>query len=136
MLSDVKTDSLFLKDILLQPIKVDASIVLKNLFFDINEFKLKQASASELDRVVKLLTDNPSVKILIAGHTDSDGNEAANKMLSENRAKEVVSYLIRKGVKQNRLTSKGFGATQPIDSNLTETGKANNRRTELKIIAK
>ncbi len=100
-----------------------------------NKFDLKAESQVELDKVIQLLTENPSVKIEISGHTDNAGKPAANLTLSNNRAKSVVNYLIEKGINTQRLTFKGFGETKPIADNKTEEGKAKNRRTELKIIA-
>ena len=124
------------KNIPLQPIEVNASVVLKNIFFDINKFELKTTSQVELDKVVQLLSDNPTVKIQIAGHTDNVGTAADNLKLSENRAKAVTAYLANKGVDLKRLTFKGYGASQPIADNKTEEGRAMNRRTELKVVGK
>lgn len=129
-------DSTYQKDIPLQPIEVDAAVVLRNIFFDTKKFALKQESAIELDRVVQLLNDNPAVKIQIEGHTDNVGTAADNQKLSDARAKSVVAYLIIKGIKADRLTAKGFGATKPLADNKTEEGRAQNRRTGLKITAK
>ncbi|MEI9942807.1 MAG: OmpA family protein [Chitinophagaceae bacterium] len=133
-LSKVTPDSTYNKDIPLQPIEVNASIVLNNIFFDVNKFELKTESQVELDKVVQLLKDNPTVKIQIGGHTDNTGKPTDNVTLSNNRSKTVVSYLINNGIPAARLSYKGFGATQPIADNATEQGKAKNRRTELKVI--
>jgi outer membrane protein OmpA-like peptidoglycan-associated protein/tetratricopeptide (TPR) repeat protein len=128
-------DSIFEKNIPLQPIETDATVVLKNIFFDVNKFDLKPESEAELDEVVRLMNDNPTLKIQINGHTDTVGKAADNLKLSENRAKAVVSFLIRKNINPARLSSKGFGATQPIAPNNTEEGKALNRRTEMKVVS-
>ena len=135
-LKDKAPDSTYEKNIPLQPIEVNASVVLRNIFFDFNKFELKPESQAELDRVIQLLNDNPAVKIQIAGHTDAVGNAAENLKLSENRAKAVITYLISKGVDAKRLSYKGFGATQPVAENNTEEGRAQNRRTELKVMGK
>jgi len=135
-LKDKSPDSTYEKNIPLQPIEVNAFIVLKNIFFDFNKYDLKPASQVELDKVVQLMQDNPTVKIQIEGHTDNVGKAADNMKLSENRSKAVVSYLVSKNISVTRLTSKGFGATKPIADNKTEEGKAQNRRTELKVVAK
>jgi outer membrane protein OmpA-like peptidoglycan-associated protein len=82
-----------------------------------------------------LLRDNPTVKIQLEGHTDNVGTAADNQKLSENRAKAVVAYLTGKGVAPARLMAKGFGATRPVADNKTEEGRAQNRRTELKILS-
>ena len=135
-LKDKSPDSTYEKNIPLQPIEVNAAIVLKNIFFDFNKFDLKPESQVELDRVVQLMQDNPTVKIQIEGHTDNIGNAADNMKLSENRAKAVVNYLVSKNISITRLTAKGFGATKPIADNSTEEGRAQNRRTELKVVAR
>lgn len=129
-------DSTYQKDIPLQPIEVAAGVVLRNIFFDFNKYELKEESQVELDRLVQLLTENPTVKVLIEGHTDNVGGAADNLKLSENRAKAVVTYLKGKGIAADRLSSKGFGATKPIAENTTDEGRAQNRRTELKVVAK
>jgi outer membrane protein OmpA-like peptidoglycan-associated protein len=134
MLSNPSADSVYQMDIPLQPIAANASIVLKNIFFDVNQFELKASSQIELDDVVKLMKDNPLVSIQINGHTDNVGKPADNLLLSENRAKSVVNYLKSKGVDPRRLSFKGFGDTQPVAPNTTDDGRAKNRRTELKII--
>jgi len=128
-------DSTYEKNIPLQPIEANASVVLKNVFFDVNKFDLKPESEAELDIVVQLMNDNPSVKIQIGGHTDNVGKPADNLTLSNNRAKSVVTYLISKGIPTARLSAKGFGETQPVADNKTEDGKALNRRTEMKVIS-
>jgi outer membrane protein OmpA-like peptidoglycan-associated protein/tetratricopeptide (TPR) repeat protein len=135
-LKDKSPDSTYDKNIPLQPIEVNASIVLKNIFFDFNKYDLKGESQVELDKVVQLMQDNPTVKIQIEGHTDNVGNSADNMKLSENRAKAVVNYLVSKNISITRLTAKGFGATKPIADNKSEMGRAQNRRTELKVIAR
>lgn len=129
-------DSTYEKDIPLQPLEANAAVVLKNIFFDVAKFELKEASMVELDKLVQLLQENLSVKIQIGGHTDAVGAAADNAKLSANRAKAVVAYLISKGIGATRLSYKGFGATQPVAGNDTDSGRAQNRRTELKVISK
>lgn len=132
-LADNPTDSSFTADIPLQPIEPGASIVLKNIFFDVNKFQLKPESMPEIDKVVSLMNDNPKLVIQISGHTDNVGKETDNLALSLNRAKSVTAYLLSKGIDTKRIISKGFGATKPVASNDTETGRSLNRRTELSI---
>ncbi len=134
-LSQNTSDSIYEKNIPLQPIETNASIVLKNIFFDVNKFDLKPESEAELDKLVQLLNDNPSVKIQIGGHTDNVGKPADNLVLSNNRAKAVIDYLISKGILAIRLSAKGFGETQPVTGNDTEEGRALNRRTEMKVVS-
>ncbi len=134
-LSKSTPDSTYEKNIPLQPIEANASVVLKNIFFDVNQYELKPASQVELDRIVHLLSENPSVKIEISGHTDNEGKPADNLVLSNNRAKAVTNYLVSKGIAAQRLVSKGYGETKPVANNQTEEGRAVNRRTEMKVIS-
>lgn len=121
-------------DIQLEPISSKIAVVLKNVFYETGDFKLKNESKSELDRLVKFLQVNPTVKLEIAGHTDNVGAETSNLELSQKRANEVVNYLIEAGIDKTRLKAKGYGATQTIADNSTEEGRAQNRRTEVSII--
>ena len=129
-----QVDTSFYVDIPLQPIETGASIVLKNIFFDSKKWELKPGSQTELNKVVQLLNDNPALKIEITGHTDNIGNPADNLILSENRAKSVVKFLIANGIAPGRLMSKGYGETRPIAPNNSEETRAQNRRTELKVL--
>lgn len=129
-----QVDTSFYVDIPLQPIETGASIVLKNIFFDSKKWELKPGSQTELNKVVQLLNDNPALKIEITGHTDNIGNPADNLILSENRAKSVVKFLIANGIAPGRLMSKGYGETRPIAPNNSEENRAQNRRTELKVL--
>ncbi|MBE7170030.1 MAG: OmpA family protein [Williamsia sp.] len=133
-LSQKTADSTYNIDIPLQPLEANAIVVLKNIFFDVNKFDLRPESQIELNRVVALLKENPQLTIQINGHTDNAGKPADNLKLSNDRAQAVVSYLISQGIPAKRLLFKGFGATQPVADNKTEEGKAQNRRTELKVI--
>ncbi len=122
-------------DVPLQQLTDGAKIVLKNIFFDSDKFELKEESKVELKKLIQFLTTNSSVKIEIGGHTDNSGDASKNTTLSTNRAKAVLSYLVANGVKAERLTSKGYAATQPLADNQTPEGKAQNRRTEIKLIS-
>lgn len=135
-LREKSPDSTYKKDIPLQPLEANAIVVLKNIFFDFNKYELKSESQIELDRLVQLLKENPTVRIQIEGHTDNIGKAADNLRLSENRARSVIAYLTQKGIAANRLSAKGAGASKPVGQNNTEAGRAQNRRTELKVISK
>jgi len=124
----------FLRDIYLKKPEVGSSLVLKNIFFDFNQSDLKPESFVELDILFDFLQKNKSVTIEIGGHTDDLGSEEYNNKLSLERAKSVSQYLIDKKIDTNRITYKGYGKSQPIESNDTEEGRAANRRTEIKII--
>ncbi|MES1215718.1 MAG: OmpA family protein [Bacteroidota bacterium] len=134
-LAQSSKDSVYEKNIPLQPIETNAIVVLNNIFFDINKFELKPESTSELDKLVQLLNDNPGLRIEIGGHTDNVGKPADNLILSNNRAKSVINYLVSKNIAAQRLTSKGYGETKPIADNKTEEGRALNRRTEMKVVS-
>jgi outer membrane protein OmpA-like peptidoglycan-associated protein len=134
-LSQKTPDSTYHVDIPLQPLETNAAVVLKNIFYDLNKYDLKPESQVELDKLVQLMKDNPTLAIQINGHTDNIGKPADNLVLSQNRAKAVVSYLTVKGIDPKRLSFKGWGDTQPIADNKSEAGRAQNRRTELKVIS-
>jgi OOP family OmpA-OmpF porin len=105
----------------------------KNIFFETGSAKLKTTSFKNLNEVAKILAENESLQLDVEGHTDNAGNAEKNQLLSENRAKAVVAYLIKKGVEESRMTSAGFGQDQPVADNATAAGKAKNRRVELKL---
>jgi len=107
---------------------------LKNIYFDYSKASLKKESFVELEKVVTFLNENPTVEIEIQGHTDSDGPDAANLSLSQNRSQSVVNYIISQGISSGRLRAKGFGETKPIDTNQTPEGRANNRRVEFTVL--
>jgi outer membrane protein OmpA-like peptidoglycan-associated protein/tetratricopeptide (TPR) repeat protein len=126
-------DTTYEKNISLQAIETNATVVLKNIFFDVNKFDVKPSSQAELDILVQLLNENPTLKIEISGHTDNAGKPADNLLLSNNRAKAVVNYLVSKNIAVGRLSAKGYGETKPVANNKSEEGKAQNRRTEMKV---
>ena len=133
-LSKSAPDSTYKKDIPLQPVELNASVVLKNILFETNSAALQNISLVELNKLLQLLGDNPTIKVQINGYTDNVGKPAENLKLSANRAKSVVDYLVSKGINLSRLTFKGFGETKPIGDNKTEVGRALNRRTEFVIV--
>src|SRR5690554_286182 len=146
---DVKADASYKEievNIDLKKVNIGKSIVLKNIFFDLSKYSLRNESELELNRLTQLLIENPGLKIEISGHTDSRGSIAFNKELSKNRAKAVVDFLVEKGIKEDRLVFAGYGMEFPIKtdaeiSNLTrhsdkEDAHQQNRRTEFKILSK
>lgn len=126
-------DNLVNKVIELKNIAIGSKIALRNIFFDIGKSTLRPESNAELDRLVKLMKDVPSLKIEISGHTDNTGSATLNETLSQSRAEAVVAYLTSKGITANRMTAKGYGASKPIAPNTTDDGKQLNRRTEFEI---
>lgn len=126
----------YVKEIGLKNVAVGTKIVLRNIFFDFDKATLRPESTAELERLIKLLTDIPTMKIEIGGHTDSKGSDEYNMKLSANRAQSVVDYLAAHGIDKNRLTFNGYGETKPMDTNDTEEGRQLNRRTEFEIKGK
>lgn len=118
-----------------EPLKVNRSFVLKEIYFDLDKSLLLQQSYQELARLQDLLNSHPTMRIEIIGHTDNQGSEAYNQRLSEERAKAVVDYLIRKGINPRRLTYHGKGKSQPLFPNDSEEHRAQNRRVEFRIVA-
>jgi outer membrane protein OmpA-like peptidoglycan-associated protein len=125
----------FIYNVPLQPIRVGETVILKNIFFDTDKFDLKEESRTELGKLMQLLNGNPDIRIEISGYTDNTGSADHNLVLSRNRAKAVYDYLVLNGIAKERLSYSGFGLTRPIDTNDTEQGKANNRRTEFKVVS-
>ncbi len=122
------------KNVKLMSAQPGAKIVLNNIFFETSKYTLTQSSNAELKNLEKLLKKNPRIRVEISGHTDNTGNAQANQLLSENRAKAVVDYLLAQGIPTQRLEYKGYGSTQPVADNNSAAGRQKNRRTEFKII--
>jgi outer membrane protein OmpA-like peptidoglycan-associated protein len=124
------------KDLFLVPIEVGETIALNNVFFEQGKPVLKSQSYPELDRLVQIMEENPSIRIELAGHTDNVGNKEALMKLSEDRVMAVKAYLEKKGIKKDRITGKGYGPVQPIAPNNTDEGRQRNRRVEFRITKK
>ncbi len=121
-------------DIYLEPVRAGRSVVLNNLFFDTNEYKLKPQSRTELNRLIEFMRQYRDVQIEISGHTDNVGTPEANQVLSQRRAQAVQEYLAGHGVAASRLRAKGYGANKPLAGNDTEATRQQNRRIELRIL--
>ena len=115
-------------------LKKGKPVVLNNIFFEFAKARLLPESFSELDKLVELLQKYPQIKIRIAGHTDNVGTQERNQKLSEQRARSVVNYLRKNGIKIKRLLFKGYGEEHPIDTNQTKEGRQKNRRVEFVIL--
>ena len=124
----------YIKKISLSPIKVGETMLLANVFYEVDSWELKKESMLELNTLADLLLDNKGLLIEIGGYTDATGSAEYNLTLSEKRARSVVSYLAKRGISPDRLKYKGYGNTSPIGNNITEEGRRLNRRTEAKII--
>jgi len=123
------------KDIYLEPISIEASSRLDNLFFVFDSDSIRQESMAELKQLKEFLETNRFVEIRVEGHTDSSGDEEYNMKLSKKRAEAVKKYLTENGIDEDRLSTRGFGESKPIADNDTEEGRARNRRTEIQITA-
>ena len=124
------------KDVPLQKIKIGGKVILKNIFFDTDKYELKPESKVELNKLKEFLQKNPTLKIEVGGHTDSQGVKSHNIELSKNRAKAVSDWLIMNEISKDRLSYKGYADNEPIASNENTEGRSKNRRTEFKIIGK
>jgi outer membrane protein OmpA-like peptidoglycan-associated protein len=128
--------------VLLEPLEViitDTEVILKNVYFDFNKSNITSQGASELDKLVKVMKDNPKMVIFVKSHTDSKGSAAYNLKLSEQRAQSTVQYIISKGIESERISGKGFGNTEPkiaCGADCTEEQHSQNRRSEFAIIKK
>ena len=108
----------------------EGKIVCNGIRFDVNKATLKPESMGPINKIYELMQKQPTLKFRVEGHTDADGDEAKNQILSEQRAKAVADKLISMGISADRLTSKGFGESVPVNNNSTPEGRANNRRVE------
>jgi outer membrane protein OmpA-like peptidoglycan-associated protein len=124
------------KNINLIPVKEGTTMVLNNLFFEQSKYDILPVSFPELDRIIELMKEYPTMDVLISGHTDgSDGNIMLNVKLSQDRANEVKKYLMGKGgIDEKRIQTKGWGQSKPIASNATEETRKKNRRVEFTIL--
>lgn len=105
---------------------------IKNLEFDFNKATIRSSSFATLDKVANLIVSK-NLSLKLAGHTDSKGSDAYNMKLSKDRAESVKAYLVSKGANPSRIEATGYGETQPIDTNATESGRQNNRRVEFTL---
>jgi len=121
-------------DVKLKQLKEETKLTLNNITFELNSADIKESSFSELDRVVKMMTDNPTLIIEIAVHTDNSGSDAYNLRLSKRRANSIISYLHEKKIPTVNMISQGYGESLPLFPNDTDDNKALNRRVELRIV--
>lgn len=124
----------FLHSVSLTPIKEGASLTLHNITFETNSAELNKSSFVELNHVIELMRQNPTMVIEIAAHTDDVGSDKYNLKLSERRAQGVINYLKNNGIVNERFEAKGFGKSKPLTPNSNEESRAINRRVELTIL--
>ena len=131
-LFNVVSDTLYVD---LQPIKKNTVVILRNLLFDTDKTVIRNVSTQSLEDMYQLLEKNPNMRIRITGHTDNVGSERYNKKLSEGRAKSVFDEMVKRGIDPSRMEWNGRGSKEPIESNKTEEGRAENRRVEFTILS-
>jgi len=135
---DLKYSHDFYADFLVEEIVVDKPIELENIYYDFDKSYIREDAAKELEKLVKLLKDNPSITIEMGSHTDSRGSDNYNMVLSDKRAMAAVEYLVAQGIERTRLTWKGYGESKPVNEctngvPCSEEKHQDNRRTEFKV---
>ncbi len=135
--SDLDVDTLYF-DIPIEKIVIGKAIELENIYYDVNKADIREDAAIELDKLVKILVDNPDIKIELSSHTDSRGSDSYNMSLSQRRADSAVGYIISKGIDSNRITAKGYGETKLVNQcsngvKCTSDEHQQNRRTEFSV---
>jgi outer membrane protein OmpA-like peptidoglycan-associated protein len=124
------------RDLYVVPLEIGQSIRLNNIFFEFAKATLTDESSHELDRILPYFKKFPNLKIEISGHTDAVGSDEANQILSEDRANAVREYLIRKGIRIDKIEAVGYGESVPVATNDTDEGRQLNRRVEFKVLEK
>ncbi|UKT64910.1 OmpA family protein [Pedobacter mucosus] len=133
------TSEVLTQDLFLETIVLNQAIKLENIYYDFNKSNIRPDAALELDKLVKILKDNPTIWIELGSHTDSRGKDKFNLSLSQSRANAAVQYIIDRGIEKNRITAKGYGESQLLNGcvngvNCTDADHQLNRRTEFKIV--
>jgi len=126
------------KDLILDPIEINKEIKIENIYYDLDKSEIRADAAVELDKLVKIMKENPSIWIELGSHTDSRANDKYNLKLSQARAEAAVKYIVSRGVDRQRIAAKGYGETKLLNEcvngkNCTEEQHQQNRRTEFKI---
>lgn len=133
------TDYDYLVDVLLEKIIIGKAIKIENIYFDLNKYNIRKDAAKELDKIVKMLNENPEIIIELSSHTDARGSDASNMTLSDNRAKSSAQYIISKGISKDRITGKGYGESKLVNDcgnniKCSEKLHQQNRRTEFSVV--
>jgi outer membrane protein OmpA-like peptidoglycan-associated protein len=133
-LKEFITNVNFEKNLILDQIIIDKSIVLDNIYYDLDKADIRADAAIELNKLVTIMTDNPTISIELSSHTDDRASPEYNQDLSQRRAESAVFYIISEGINQNRIVAKGYGESQlKIPNAKTEEEHQINRRTEFKV---
>lgn len=123
------------RDFDLVPIETGAKITLRKIYFKASKFDLQPESFPELDRLVTVMQENPTMAIRLEGHTDTVGDFDANVELSRNRVNEVKRYLVTKGISTDRIETVGYGPSRPINTNKSLKERPENRRVEMVVVS-
>ncbi|MDN5213600.1 OmpA family protein [Fulvivirgaceae bacterium BMA12] len=134
MVFKTEKDTVLEKNFYLKPIEVGLTVRLDKIYFDFDKTTLRSESFEELNKVVKMMEQNPKLKIEIAGHTDSKGSDTYNQNLSQGRAEAVKDYLVTNWIPANRIMAHGYGESMPETTNETDEGRQINRRVEFKVL--
>lgn len=140
VLSDGLQSGMFLADVVLEPVELDKTFEIKNIYYDYNSWKIRPDAAEQLDKVITLLKDNPGIKMELGSHTDSRGSRDYNLLLSQNRAEAAVAYILEAGmIEEDKIMAKGYGESKPVNHcqdgvECSESEHQDNRRTELRIL--
>ena len=134
------TDTTFYVDVaMLKPSvgdEISRTFNIETIYYDFDKWDIRTDAATELDKVVQILQDNPGIKLELGSHTDLRGNDAYNQRLSQRRAESAVAYILSKGISGDRITARGYGESQPVVPNAqTPEEHQLNRRTEFKVIS-
>jgi outer membrane protein OmpA-like peptidoglycan-associated protein len=133
------TSAVLTQDLYLETVVINKAIRLENIYYDFDKWNIRPDAAVELDKLVKIMTDNPTIWIELGSHTDSRGKDSYNLNLSQKRAESAVQYIISRGVDKNRIAAKGYGETKLLNKcangvDCSEEAHQLNRRTEFKIV--
>lgn len=135
LLTKAITDTTFYTTLNLEEIALEKTFRVENIYYDLDKWDIRPDAAIELDKLVQILVDNPTIKIELGSHTDSRATEVYNQRLSQRRAESAVNYIVSKGIDKTRITAKGYGESELLIKNAkTEDEHQTNRRTEFKII--
>jgi outer membrane protein OmpA-like peptidoglycan-associated protein len=118
---------------------VGQKFVMENIFYDFDKWDILPESEMELNKLIKIMNDNPSWKVELGSHTDSRGSDSYNETLSQKRSDSAVGYIIKNGINENRIIAKGYGESQLVNHckngvECTDEEHRQNRRTEFKIL--
>jgi peptidoglycan-associated lipoprotein len=132
-----KNDTVFV-ELVFEPVVIYKPIAIRIIYYDFAKWNIRADARPELDKIVKILKDNPEITIELGSHTDSRGTHAYNEVLSQRRAESAVNYIITQGIDKSRISAKGYGERVLLNECAdevfcSETKHQFNRRTEFKV---